>query len=394
MKRVYAKINKQTLRYIREKKNISFDHILRVAKISQEKLLSWEDINSGKFPTVNQAKALAACYHVPFAGFYMNSKDIDIKAFPKVVNKRVMINNINDDSAVNLAVEDLINDRDFYVELMNNLKEPLGAFHLTIDENKNAQEWAAIIREICNINLKDQYSLSSKRKFYLYLRKRIEASGVFIQCFDDVEPEILRGVAIVDDSVPIIGINDKDRYPAKSFSIIHEFVHVIKRTSAVCNEMLDSSANDKEEVFCNAVAGETLVPSKELISVIADKKNNAIIGNFHSFDLRTVDWLARKFSVSSEVIARRLLDTQECNENWYIKTTHDLAVRYREDKIENKNAVFARSLPREGIDRTSDALSVALVKGYSENLLDKNDIAAYVRIGVNHISDYVDEVMR
>ena len=136
MKRVYAKINKQTLRYIREKKNISFDHILRVAKISQEKLLSWEDINSGKFPTVNQAKALAACYHVPFAGFYMNSKDIDIKAFPKVVNKRVMINNINDDSAVNLAVEDLINDRDFYVELMNNLKEPLGAFHLTINENK------------------------------------------------------------------------------------------------------------------------------------------------------------------------------------------------------------------------------------------------------------------
>jgi len=35
---VYAKINKETLRYIREQKMISFDYIARTAKFPEEKI--------------------------------------------------------------------------------------------------------------------------------------------------------------------------------------------------------------------------------------------------------------------------------------------------------------------------------------------------------------------
>ena len=79
---------------------------------------------------------------------------------------------------------------------------------------------------------------------------------MFIQGFSGVDTEIARGVAIYNDLYPIISINNDDRYPAKTFSIIHELVHIFKRQSTMCNDMVTSFSAQQEEVFCNAVAGE------------------------------------------------------------------------------------------------------------------------------------------
>lgn len=73
---IYARINKETLRCISEKKAVSFDYITRITKFPEAKVALWEDGNSGKFPTINQAKAIAKCYRIPFAGLYMNFSDI------------------------------------------------------------------------------------------------------------------------------------------------------------------------------------------------------------------------------------------------------------------------------------------------------------------------------
>ena len=53
---VYAKVNKETLRFIRDKKQVSFDYIERIAKFPESKITLWEDETSDKLPTINQAK--------------------------------------------------------------------------------------------------------------------------------------------------------------------------------------------------------------------------------------------------------------------------------------------------------------------------------------------------
>ena len=58
---VYAKVNKETLRFIRDKKQVTFDYIERIAKFPEAKITLWEDESSGKLPTINQAKKLALC---------------------------------------------------------------------------------------------------------------------------------------------------------------------------------------------------------------------------------------------------------------------------------------------------------------------------------------------
>lgn len=71
---IYAHINKNTLRFVREQKAISFDYVTRITKFKEDKLTLWESNDSGKFPTINQAKTIAKCYRIPFAGLYMNAQ--------------------------------------------------------------------------------------------------------------------------------------------------------------------------------------------------------------------------------------------------------------------------------------------------------------------------------
>ena len=51
---IYAHINKNTLRFVREQKAISFDYVTRITKFKEDKLTLWESNDSGKFPTINQ----------------------------------------------------------------------------------------------------------------------------------------------------------------------------------------------------------------------------------------------------------------------------------------------------------------------------------------------------
>lgn len=389
---IYAKINKSTLEFIRDRLQVSYEYIERMTAFPQQKISIWEDVNAEKWPTINQAKALAKCYHVPFAGLYMNAADINVRHLPTLRNMRTTVDAITDESAVNLAVWDLLCARDFFVEAKGELHESIPMFSLDIS-GENVVEWAKQIRSYFGIDLVKQYASSSSRQFYLYLRDRIESMGVFVHNFSGVDTTVTRGIAICDESMPIIGINENDRYPAKSFSMIHEVVHIIKRSSSICNEMYNAFSAYNEEVFCNAVAGEVLAPRQAFLaecgSYTADE-----------FSLDVIDRIAKKFSVSSEVIARRLLDLNKISTNRYQVISKELVDRFNAERAAMKDERkrtgqgIPRNMSREAIDRTSSEMCRVLLRGYSEGLFDKKDVSHHIGIGEKHIDKFVMEVLK
>lgn len=389
---VRAVINKETLKYLREHIGITLPYIERITKYDEIKYAQWEDTGSDKFPTCLQAKAIAKCFHIPFAGLYMNSKDIKLKHIPKMYNMRTMYGNeVFDDSSLNLAIMELLHSRELLINTKAELKEPLPTFSLLITGTE-VKHWADSIRKVFELELTDQYSLPSKRKFYLYVRNRIENQGILVQGFSGVDTEISRGVAIYNDIYPIIGINDNDRYPAKTFSIIHELVHIFKRHSTMCNDMISSFSAQQEEVFCNAVAGEVLVPEKAIKTLLKDRK-------IKEFTEEIIASLADVFSVSKEVISRRLLDIGEISKIEYdtftleFKKTFDLEKEAaREQRKTNGSKGIPRNIARETIDKTSSSLCQTLYHGYGEGIFDRQDIARYLRIDQKHISNILKEV--
>ena len=393
---VYATINKDTLAHICKEKGVSSEFLASKTKLNVSKLNQWLTPADSALPTIKQAKKIASCLHIPFAGLYMNPIDIPLKRIPSVRNMRTMYGTANtDDSALNIAMIDVLLERDFLLSADDEFGIAPPNFNPIIPDGNSVDEWASAIRKQFSIDLSEQYRCGSSRQFYLYIRNKIEAKGVFVHCFTDVAIDIARGFSVFNTLLPIIGVNDEDRPPAKSFTIIHELVHLFKRESSLCNDMGCSSSILSEEVFCNAVAGELLVPKNALKIVLEHGHYSA---PYSAEDIRRI---ADHFSVSREVVVRRLLEICRINQNEY-DTYSDLFRREIEEerekrKMQRRNGVklsVPRNMSREAIDRTSPSVCKILYQGYVDNVYSKLDIARHLNVEQNHIEKFLREVSR
>lgn len=390
----YALINKGTLAYICGKKGISNNFISDRTKLNADKVALWLDSSGQALPTIKQAKAIANCIHVPFAGLYMNPSDIPLKQIPSVKNMRTMYGTYSEDnSALNIAMIDLLLERDFLISAGTELEQDAPPFVPCIPDSTDPIVWANSIRSQFEISIEKQYKCSSSRQFYVYLRNQIENKGVFIQCFTDVPLECARGFALYESTLPIIGVNDDDRPPAKSFTIIHELVHLMKRESSLCNDMTNTSQTLSEEIFCNAVAGELLVPERALNITL---KNGQYVSPYSKEDILQI---SKHFSVSRDVIIRRMLDLNKIDQLEY-ETYADLFRREVEKEREEqrearKNGMtvgIPRDISRETIDRTSPSISRLLYYGFGEDYFSKQDVARHLGIDQKHVNKFLMEV--
>lgn len=394
---IYATINKETLAHICTSKKVTCQFIANRTKHKLEKLARWLDPADNLFPTINQAKELAACLHIPFASLYMNAKDIPLAEIPSVKNMRTFYEGqISDNSALNIAMIDLLLERSYLRELQDELGiDNTPIFSPTVPTSDDPCAWAEAIRNYFDISIDKQYKCASTRQFYLYLRDQLEKKGVFIHCFTDVPLEEARGIAIYDMTSPIIGINEDDHTPAKSFSLIHELVHLYKRESSMCNAMFNHFLMRKEEVFCNAVAGELLVPKKALDSILSK------VHYAEPYSIKDIEKIAKKFSVSRDVIVRRLLDTGKISEPEYHKYSDAFRLEISQIREAQRNARqngqktgFGLDMSKVAFDRTSQSVCIALYQGYCENIYSKRDIANHVRIDQKHIDKFLLEVSK
>ena len=390
----FALINKETLNFICNGKGITIDFLAQKSKYSTDKIKRWLDINDKLFPTIIQAKTLANCLHIPFASLYMDPKDIPMKSIPSYKNMRTVMNMAyNDESSINIAIIDVLTAFDFLMETNKEMDIPNPVYVAPASINSDDPNvWADEIRKYLNLQIDEQFNLSSSRKFYLYLRNKVESKGVFVHCFSGVPVETVRGFAIFNNKQPIIGLNADDRYPAKSFSIIHELVHIIKREPSLCNDNYSSFATLSEEIFCNAVAGELLVPSSALNVLLLNEEYN------HPYNLTDIKRMADTFSVSKEVIIRRLLDTGKIDRNAYEAYNkiflEELEKQREQNKINREKGLptsFPRNTAQIAVDRTSTSICTALYLGYAADMYSKYELANHLGIKLDKVDMFLKE---
>lgn len=193
---------------------------------------------------------------------------------------------------------------------------------LAFDPNDSAKIIAKRVREYIGVSISDQGKCKDSEEALKFWRGKLEELGVFI--FKDAfKEDSFSGFCLYDKQFPIVYINNSKPFTRQIFTLFHELAHLLFKTGGVDTNLdtyIDYLEGDSRliEVLCNRFAGEFLVPSddfeKEIVGVAID--DTLIYG------------LADKYTVSREVILRKLLDRNLVSQATYSEKVKKWAGEY------------------------------------------------------------------
>ena len=107
-------------------------------------------------------------------------------------------------------------------------------------------------------------------------------------------------------------------YSRQIFTLFHELCHILIKTSGIDKANDDYISrleldNRKLEMICNMFAGKFLVPTNDLLKLIDNVEINE----------KNIEKLSKKYSVSRDVILRKLLDMGKISKEAYEKKHSD-----------------------------------------------------------------------
>ena len=314
-----VKVDKRILIWARETSGFDILSVARKVGTTPARVQEWEE-EGGSQPTIKQLRKLAKAYMRPIGLFFLPELPEDpesIKDFRRIPDE--FFEDMS--SALRFEIRLAQDRRDEALELISDLDEEPATIERRFHLDDDPDQVAAELRNMLNISISEQMRWRTKYEAFNSWRHTIEENGTLV--FQTgvlrnliVPPEEARGFSIAERPYPVIVVNGKDHHSAKCFTLIHEFTHILLDDGGICdlhNPFNATSEIDRTEVFCNRVAGSTLVPSDALLGmgVVRDHGSRP---EWSDDELAT---LSKRFWVSWEVVLRRLLILRRTTRSFY-----------------------------------------------------------------------------
>jgi Zn-dependent peptidase ImmA (M78 family)/transcriptional regulator with XRE-family HTH domain len=296
-KSIDALVTPAMVKWARDSIGMDLEQAAKKIGVSVEKLRAWE--SGDALPTIVQLREVGRVYQRPIAVFYLAAPPTDFE--PMKYFRRFPGAAAATSSALNLAIRRALGRREVVAELTALLDGPAPQLSLRGSVSGDAADLARRARsQVLGVSIESQLGWTDPGEAFRAWRTAVEGAGVLV--FQaPLRLSEMRAASIHESTYPIVLLNSKDLFPpARTFSLMHELGHLLVQEGAVCDLDLDDS--DRLEVFCNAFAGELLVPEEALAAARVPKVKR-------SWTLDEIRGLARRLSVSGEVMFRRLVDT-------------------------------------------------------------------------------------
>lgn len=280
------------------------------------KLPDWE---SGEAqPTLKQLEAFARAVHVPVGYLFLTEppeESLPIPDFRTIAGREVSQPSPNLLDTIYTCQE----RQSWYRDFARITRQPELTFVGSASLDTPPERAAAEMRAVLGFDLASRRDCPSWTDALRLFIRQADDAGLLIMVSGVVmsnnqrrlDPAEFRGFALTDPLAPLVFINGADTKAAQMFTLAHELAHIWLGTSALSN--LGAAPRlgvRREEVWCNAVAAELLVPLASLKAELQEAE-----------PLPTaLSRLARTFKVSSLVILRRLLDA-----NWLVRESFEVA---------------------------------------------------------------------
>lgn len=291
------------LRWARESQGYSIDEVAKRMKRDPAEIAAWEAGESA--PTYAQLEALAyKIYKRPLAVFFLPTP-------PQEPEPEREFRTLPD-----FDLEDLTADTRYQIRLAHSLQLSLKELNdgrnttariifrdIELSTNDDIPQKADEVRRYLAIPLETQATWRSGEIALKAWRNATEEAGVFVFKHAFKEKQI-SGFCLLDDEFPIIYLNNSTSKTRQVFSLFHELAHLLFHINGISKfdtsyiDQLDQPER-RIERFCNAFAAELLMPSQDF---------DAQLREYRNLDERAVETLASRYSVSREVVFRRLRD--------------------------------------------------------------------------------------
>lgn len=318
-----ANINTTMLVWARERSGIGVSDFAKKCGVTDERLLEWE--SGQRAMTFNQAMRFAEKAYVPFGYLFLATPPEEVLPIPDL--RTLEGRGVQRPSAELLDLVKLMLQRQEWYR--DYLQQHFAEANPYVGRFRATDSVGAIVDDIRACLGVGQHPTRGKwEDYYRHLVHCIESLGILVMRQGDLghhtrplQVEEFRGFAIVDDYAPIIFINHSDALGARLFTLIHELCHIWIGQSGISDGSTD--AHRKEEVLCNAVAAEFLVPEEEFRGL---------------WDHKLKDWednlplLEAHFHVSTWALARRALTLNFISNDDYGRYIAEQKLRYQQQE--------------------------------------------------------------
>ena len=379
-------VNPEVLRWARETGGFDIPDVvvkLKRKRITSETVESWE--KGAASPTYAQLERLAyEIYKRPLALFF----------FPELPEEETPA-----ESFRTLPQEEinLLEPRLLYLvrqakAMQENLRELFDGGNpakkqvcsdITIHSSDTVSDVAKAVREYLGVGLNRQYALTTNDTALKYWRDVLEKHGVFV--FKDAfKDEECSGFCLYDDVFPVIYINNSQAKIRQIFTLFHELSHLLFKTGGIDLRHDDfiqrmRGPNKRIEVLCNKFAGEFLVPTEDIKPRI---RNQTIDDNL-------LTQLAKKYSVSREVILRKCLDLNHITNASYEAKVNE----WKEERFtRGKAGPGGNPYYTKGAYLGSHYIETAFGK-YYQGAISKTQLADYLGMKEVHVSTFEGYVL-
>ena len=365
------------LLWARESAGIHLADAARRAKVDPDVLAGWEVRDAE--PTPRQLERLADTYKRPVSVLLRaepppeSPPPVDFRRLPK--SRRTL------SPVTRLAIRRARRSQRLYPQMA--VERATAPASIVADLRDDPERAAAIARERLGVAVEAQLSWRSPETAVRRWRDALEAVGILVFRFKMPVDEV-RGFSI-NGAPAVVVISNQDPPAAQSFTLFHEWCHLLLGGSGLCrpSEVWKPSRRE-DETFCNAFAGALLVPMDELLEHPAIAPLKQADGEVATVAAN----VARAFSTSRFVALRRLRTAELVNDTDYRRC---LAAWMSQPLVRTRPR-FGPSPAVRTVSELGQTFVETVLRARDRATISDTDAADYLSTSASHLERIADLV--
>lgn len=383
-----ALVEAPVIKWMRASSGYSLDDLAHKLGTSHDVVRAWED--GEELPSMAQVRKLAGVYKRPISDLFLMEPP---QSTPIPHDFRRTMGFIGERYSPQLRHElrASARRRQLALDLIEENQEAIPeTISLRIKKTQDPEDVGQAVRKLLKVTTAEQKSWrGDPRKAYNAWRSRLEGLGVLVFQIATVARDEMHGFCLATQPLPVIGINRKLKPNGRTFAMLHELTHILIGEAALCDIDDTVHRNPLEqltEVFCNHVAGAVLVSAKDLLSEPQVARRPPASEDWLDDDIAL---LAKTYTVSEEVVLRRLLTLGRTTRDFYASKRTGYLKRYaqmeRDERESQKDADMKRNMPQEKLSDLGRRFTRLILSTYHADRISMADASEYLGLKAKNL---------